>query len=385
MEFLEDSKYKRIVAESEQKYRNLYEQSPDLLRSIDLNGIITDCNDAYAKNLGYSKAEVIGMSILDHTAENYIVEMSSHMKEWKTSGDIINKEMWMKRKDGSVFPVLLSGTNIRDSAGKVTGRLVSLRDMTEIYNIRNTLEVNNQRLQKQYQEMIELVGKLEELNEKLKKEKEQSSKLAIIGERMSQINHNLRNPLNVIGMNAELMNMKSKEIGNKDGITRSENIMKAADSMLVQIEDLMNFIRGATLELENKSLNQILSNAASLVKKPETVSVQLPEQDIVCKCDPNKLQVVFMNLLVNAVEVVEYNGKIMIRSRETENKVVIEVEDSGSGIPDDIMPKIFDPLFTTKQHGTGLGLPYCKSIIELHGGTLSASTNPTVFTIVLPK
>lgn len=241
MEFLEDSKYKRIVAESEQKYRNLYEQSPDLLRSIDLNGIITDCNDAYAKNLGYSKAEVIGMSILDHTAENYIVEMSSHMKEWKTSGDIINKEMWMKRKDGSVFPVLLSGTNIRDSAGKVTGRLVSLRDMTEIYNIRNTLEVNNQRLQKQYQEMIELVGKLEELNEKLKKEKEQSSKLAIIGERMSQINHNLRNPLNVIGMNAELMNMKSKEIGNKDGITRSENIMKAADSMLVQIENIDEF------------------------------------------------------------------------------------------------------------------------------------------------
>jgi len=385
MEFLEGSKYKRIIMESEQKYRNLYEKSPDLLRSIDLNGIITDCNDAYAKNLGYSKAESIGMSILDHTAESCIVEMSSHMKEWKTSGDIINKEMWMKRKDGSVFPALLSGTNIRDSAGKVTGRLVSLRDMTEIYNIRNTLEANNQRLQKQYQEMIELVGKLEELNEKLKKEKEQSSKLAIIGERMSQINHNLRNPLNIIGMNAELMNMKSKEIGNKDGITKSENIIKAADSMLVQIEDLMNFIRGATLELENKSLNQILSNAASLVKKPEAVSVQLPEQDIVCKCDPNKLQVVFMNLLVNAVEVVGYNGKIMIRSRETENKVVIEVEDSGTGISDDVMPKIFDPLFTTKKRGTGLGLPYCKSIIELHGGTLSASTNPTVFTIALPK
>lgn len=370
------------ITASEQKYRNLYEKSPDLLRSIDLNGIIKDCNDAYAKNLGYSREEAIGMSILDHTAENSLTEMSSQFKEWKTSGNIINKEIWLKRKDGTTFPALLSGTNINDSVGKVIGRTVSLRDMTEIYNIRKTLETNNQRLQEQYQEMIGLIKKLEDLNEKIRKEKEQSAKLAIIGERMSQINHNLRNPLNIIMMNAELMNMKSKEAGNKEAIRRIQN---ASNSMLVQIKELMSFIRDETLELKNKSLNQILGNAVDLVKKPETVSVQLPEQDIVCKCDPNKLQVVFMNLFTNAVEAIGDNGKIMIRSRETKNEVVIEVEDSGSGIPDDVLPKIFDPLFTTKKGGTGLGLPYCKNIIEQHGGTISASTKPTVFTIVLPK
>ncbi|MDE1727483.1 MAG: PAS domain S-box protein, partial [Thaumarchaeota archaeon] len=193
------------ITASEQKYRNLYEKSPDLLRSINLEGIITDCNDTYAKSLGYSRGEAIGMSILDHTAENSMTEMSSQFEEWKTSGNIINKEIWMKRKDSTTFPALLSGTNINDSVGKVIGRTVSLRDMTEIYNIQKTLESNNQRLQEQYQEMIELVKKLEDVNEKLRKEKEQSAKLAIIGERMSQINHNLRNPLNIIILNAELM------------------------------------------------------------------------------------------------------------------------------------------------------------------------------------
>jgi len=233
--------------------------------------------------------------------------------------------------------------------------------------------------------MIELVKKLEDLNEKLRKEKEQSAKLAIIGERMSQINHNLRNPLNIIILNAELMTMQSKETGDKEVTKRSESILNASESMLLQIKELMNFIRGETLEMERKSLNQILANAVNLVKMPKTVSVQLPEHDIICKCDPNKLQVVFMNMLANSIEVIGDNGKIIIRSGETANDIIIEIEDSGPGIPYEILSKIFDPMFTTKKGGTGLGLPYCKNVIEQHGGTISASTNPTVFTIVLPK
>jgi len=356
------------------------------LRSVDLDGVITDCNDAYAKNMGYSREESIGMSILDHTAERSITEMSIRFKEWKTSGNIIiNKEIWLKRKDGTIFPTLLSGANIKDSAGNVTGRIVSLRDMTEVYNIRKTLEANNEKLQEQHYQMIELVKKLEDTNERLKKEKEQTAKLAIIGEKMSQMNHNLRNPLHVIMMNVEIMNIQAKKAGDNATISKIEHITNAADSMLVQIDELMSFIRDDTLELDNQSLNQIFEKAVNLVKIPQTISVQLPIQDIVCKCDPNKLQIVLMNLIANAKEMIQDNGKITIRSKEIKNEIVIEVEDSGPGIADDIMPKIFELLFTTKKRGTGLGLPYCKNIIERHGGTISASTNPTVFTIVLPK
>ena len=259
-------KASRIETELGLKYRNLYENSPDLLRTVDLNGIITDCNESYAENLGYSREETIGMPILDHTAENSLTEMSSQFKEWKTSRKIINKEIWLKRKDKTVFPALLSGTNIYDYNGKVIGRTVSLRDMTEIYDVRKTLEANNQRLQEQYKEVLRLVEKLEELNEHLRKEKKQSTKLALIGEKISQMNHNLRNPLHVMMMNAELINMVAKKDGNENIIAKSEAIKKASDSMLTQIEDLMNFIRDETLELEKKSLNEILNDAVSWSK-----------------------------------------------------------------------------------------------------------------------
>src|SRR5579872_7600134 len=132
--------YDTIIA-AEAKYRNLYENSPDLLRTIDLNGIITDCNRAYATSLGYSRDEIIGVSTLDHTAEISLTEMSLQLKEWRmTGGKIINKEIWLKRKDQTIFPALLSGTNIYGYDDKVIGRTVSLRDMTEIYEVRETLE-----------------------------------------------------------------------------------------------------------------------------------------------------------------------------------------------------------------------------------------------------
>ena len=92
-----------------------------------------------------------------------------------------------------------------------------------------------------------------------------------------------------------------------------------------------------------------------------------------------------MNLFTNAIEAMGNTGKIIVRSKETGTDVIIEVENSGESIPPEIVPRIFDPLFTTKKSGTGLGLPYCKNIIAQHGGTISVNPNPTVFTIVLPK
>lgn len=238
---------------------------------------------------------------------------------------------------------------------------------------------------KQYQEMLDHIKKLEETNENLKKEKKQSSKLAIIGEKMSQMNHNLRNPLSIIFGNAQLIYMQAKDTKNEKNITRSENIMSAVTIMLNQINDLTSFIKGETIEFELKSLNQILNNSINLIKKPQTISIQLPERDIICKCDPSKLQIVFMNLFTNAMDAMENSGKIVVRTTETNERITIEIEDSGPEIPHEIFSKIFETLFTTKKNGTGLGLPYCKNVIEQHGGTIHANTCPTIFTITLPR
>jgi signal transduction histidine kinase len=102
-------------------------------------------------------------------------------------------------------------------------------------------------------------------------------------------------------------------------------------------------------------------------------------------CDSEKMQIVFSNVILNAIQAIGDNkGTINIRAKKKQNAIEIKIEDTGAGIAANIYEKIFDPLVTTKQEGTGLGLTSCKNIIEQHKGTISASNKPTTFTITLP-
>ncbi len=111
----------------------------------------------------------------------------------------------------------------------------------------------------------------------------------------------------------------------------------------------------------------------------------MPKNSVTAICDSYRLEVVLSNMLKNASQAVNRNGDISVRIIEKDSDVLIEVEDSGPGIPENILPKIFEPLFTTRQTGTGLGLSSCKSIIEKHDGSLTVRPNPTLFTVQIPK
>ncbi|PIN82203.1 MAG: hypothetical protein COV65_07690, partial [Nitrosopumilales archaeon CG11_big_fil_rev_8_21_14_0_20_33_24] len=89
--------------------------------------------------------------------------------------------------------------------------------------------------------------------------------------------------------------------------------------------------------------------------------------------------------LTNAIDAINGSGTISVKVKQTKNKIIIDFENSGPTIPQDIMEKIFDPLFTTKSNGTGLGLPTCKKIVRQHNGDISVKNNPTTFTIELPQ
>ena len=97
------------------------------------------------------------------------------------------------------------------------------------------------------------------------------------------------------------------------------------------------------------------------------------------------MEVVISNLLKNASQAMEGKGEISIRVLDQKEDVFIEIEDQGQGVPQENMDKIFEPLFMTKQSGTGLGLASCISIVEKHGGRITVRNNPTVFTVQLPK
>jgi signal transduction histidine kinase len=134
------------------------------------------------------------------------------------------------------------------------------------------------------------------------------------------------------------------------------------------------------------SVKSVLDGAVESIDVPKNITIDISHIDLKLKCDPKKIEIVFINLFLNAIQAIgNKTGTINVRAKEENSFVVIEVEDSGPGIPDEIFPKIFGALVTTKEKGTGLGLSTCKNIIEQHGGTISVKNNPTTFTIKLPK
>jgi signal transduction histidine kinase len=211
-------------------------------------------------------------------------------------------------------------------------------------------------------------------------------KLGIIGETVARLGHDLRNPLSIIKMNLDVMRLSSNNVL-QDQITpeRYDVIDKAVLRMVHQIDDVLDFVRTKPLILGKCSLLEIIKEAFNRIQKPENIEIHLPKNDTTVVGDANSLEIVFVNLLMNAVQAIVNKGEITVDIVDDLDVVYVSVEDSGPGIPKDIISKIFDPLFTTKQTGTGLGLPSCKNIIEQHGGTISVKTNPTTFMITIPK
>ena len=131
-----------------------------------------------------------------------------------------------------------------------------------------------------------------------------------------------------------------------------------------------------------------LSELMQMIKPkncPSTIKINLPRNDFQVYGNFYKLVVVFSNLVENAIDAMKNYGVINISARESNDFVTIDVKDSGPGLTDDGIKKIFSTLYTTKTGGNGLGLKVTKTIIQMHGGTISVRNNPTTFSIKLPK
>ncbi|MFZ0183264.1 MAG: nickel-binding protein [Nitrosotalea sp.] len=212
-------------------------------------------------------------------------------------------------------------------------------------------------------------------------------KLAIVGELASDLAHDLRNPMSIIKNAVDIMTIRYKDKFNEEVFEHFAKISRAVTKMNMLTSDVLNFAKTQPLMLKKNSLLDIISNSLEGIKIPENIKMIVPENDISLKCDGSKLEVVFYNLITNAIQSIgeKTSGEILIRFLKKDDEIQIDVQNSGLPIPEDAIHRIFEPLFTTKEHGTGLGLPSCKNIIRQHHGTLSVRNYPTTFTILLPK
>lgn len=214
-----------------------------------------------------------------------------------------------------------------------------------------------------------------------------TARLAAIGELAARLAHDLRNPLSVIKNTVEIMESKPK-LRIEDRVIYYNRLHRAVDRISHQIEDVLDFVRPLTLTFEKHLVNDIISSAVEKITVPDSVKITLPNNFVYLVCDFTKLEVVFTNLIINAIQAMNNVGQVDIRITELDKQIIIQVADTGCGIPQNILSKIFEPLFTTKQTGTGLGLASCKKIIEQHDGMIeiySTEGQGTIFTIKLPK
>lgn len=263
------------------------------------------------------------------------------------------------------------------------------KDKTDELNIR--LQDNMAKLEETQQTLAQQRDQLKEEVKQKTDEILKVERLSAIGQLSARIAHDLRNPLNVIQNTSKILRIRLEKQLDTKSSEQWSRMDRAVYRMSHQLEDVMDYVRMPQLKKKNYSLSMILQDSIERVDVPHAITIHPPQKDRTIFCDPEKLEIVFVNLLMNAVQSIEGNeGKIKVEISDdvSDDKfTIISITDTGIGIPQEIIGKIFEPLFTTKQVGTGLGLSSCKSIIEHHGGTITASSvlgSGSAFTIRIP-
>ncbi|MFN3654702.1 MAG: ATP-binding protein [Candidatus Nitrosotenuis sp.] len=212
----------------------------------------------------------------------------------------------------------------------------------------------------------------------------QAERLSAMGELASRLAHDMRNPLSAIKGTVQVIKKTSKNLDDST-LKRIDLIEKSIFRMTHQIDGVLDYVKGTPFKKKPSSLNEIIISALQTLMIPSNITINFPKDDIILLCDAQKIEIVFANMILNAIQAIgDSKGTINIRAKKQQDNILIKIEDSGPAIPTKIIGKIFEPLFTTKQEGTGLGLASCKSIVEQHKGTISVSNNPTTFSISLP-
>ena len=284
-------------------------------------------------------------------------------------------------KNGRHFNFILSCSPIRDSQGEIISVVEVFHDITERKKDQEKLKKHQEHLEElveeRTRELKEAQGKL------IRKEK-----LAVIGQLAGSMGHELRNPLGVIGNSIYYLNMILKHPDEK--VLKHLNILrreiKRSDNI---VSDLLDFSRVQSSLLTKSNLNTLIKDTTAEIKMPEQINLEteLDEKLPQIPLDPEKIKQVIHNMISNAIGAISGQGKLKIKTRGSDDFVEMIFHDSGEGIPQENLNKIFEPLFTSKAKGIGLGLPIVKNIIDHHNGKIEVESEVgkgTTFIIKLP-
>jgi len=250
----------------------------------------------------------------------------------------------------------------------------SFQDLTKCTKLQHKLEEHSKSLEKT----------VEEKTVELRK----SERMATIGQLAGMVGHDLRNPLTSIAGAAYYLKKKTGTKLNEKEKEMIVTIERSVDNSNKIISELLDYSREINLNRSVADPESLLKETLTLLEFPEKITlVNSTQKEPKFTADKDKMQRVFVNLIRNALDAMPNGGTLTIKSERVENNVVFSFADTGVGMNEDTLQKLWTPLFTTKTKGMGLGLPICKRFVEAHNGTITVSSVPnkgSTFTVNLP-
>ena len=355
------SEYRNLIRRlkaSEKKFKTILDKATDAILSMDEGHKIILFNNAAQRIFGYSRREVLGkdlnMLIPPQYGDHYrFVKRFIDTKKPKVIGRTMS--LTALRKNGEEFPIELGLSHHQVKRGITFTAII--RDVST--------------------------------QKRLERKLLQSERLAAVGQTVAHVAHEIRNPLMIIGGFSQQIR---ESLADHKAVQKLDMILDEVIRLEKLVANLGDFTKEYKLVLRPADINSVILDVIKIMEEiysseNNEIVAGLSSKLTEINCDPDKLKQVFMNIIANGIEAMEGGGKISIISQQRPDGVEIRITDEGIGIREENLLRIFEPFYTTRERGSGLGLSISYKIVAAHKGDIWAVSKPregTTFVIRLP-